>query len=427
MSMEALYALEWKAIWKQFKSEHFSFWMICAYLIVEYVRPQSIIPALDFLPWGALFVVLATIGAFVDPTCKWVKSPPNKWMVIFFIVILISCWQAFYPSISFARLDLFYTWLIIYFLIINIVNTKERFFLFLCVFVVASFKLSLSLAFRWAKRGFSFTTWGLMGPPGFFQNSGELAVQMVVFFPIAFVVAQQLRPYIRQKTFLILTLMPVTAVMTVLGSSSRGGQIALGIQMLAMFWRKLFRIKVLAGCVIVFFLAFTLLPEEQKQRFSSTGDDKSSLQRLFYWEHGWEMMLDHPYLGTGYFNFIPYYESHYSRDLLYQHAQLPHNIFIQVGTDAGFIGLTIFAILILQSYRVARQSEKSTAPPFFTSMGRALSFSLLGFLVAGQFVTVTYYPFFWINLALSVALWNICRPAAKQLTRRLQTSNPRLA
>src|SRR5690606_23412386 len=189
VTMEDLYALKPSAIWRQFKSEHFSFWMVCGYLFVEYVRPQSIITALDFLPWASMFLILALVGALVDPTVKWVKAPANKWMIAFMGIILISSALAFRPNISYARLNFFYTWVIIYFLIINIVNTRERFYLFLGVFIIASFKISFSLALKWAQRGFGFTTWGLMGPPGFFQNSGELAIQMAVFFPIAFAIA----------------------------------------------------------------------------------------------------------------------------------------------------------------------------------------------------------------------------------------------
>src|SRR5690606_24743667 len=121
----------------------------------------------------------------------------------------------------------FYTWMIIYFLIINIVNTRKRFFIFIFIFFLASFKLSFSLARVWAFRGFSFTSWGLMGPPGFFQNSGELAIQMAVFWPLALATAISLKPYVVTWKRWALFAMPITAGMVILGSSSRGGQLAL--------------------------------------------------------------------------------------------------------------------------------------------------------------------------------------------------------
>ncbi|EEF24646.1 conserved hypothetical protein, partial [Ricinus communis] len=268
--------------------------MICCYLFVEYVRPQSLIPAINFLPWAMIFILLSFIGLWTDPKVRRVSDPANKWMVAYFIVILISSWLAYRPDVSFQKLDSFYLWLIIYFLIINIVNTKERFFIFLGIFVIATFKISLSLALKWAKRGFSFTTWGLQGPPGFFTNSGELAIQMLVFFPIGYALAMSLKPYVSRWMYLTFLAMPTTAAMVVIGSSSRGGQLGLAVQLLLMFWRKLYKPKVLISTAIIAFALFSLLPDEQKQRFSSAGNDTTSQQRLLYWRHGMDMIKENP-------------------------------------------------------------------------------------------------------------------------------------
>ncbi|MDB6063071.1 MAG: hypothetical protein JWM78_3174 [Verrucomicrobiaceae bacterium] len=407
--MEDFYALRVKKMFSWFKREHFSFWMICAYLFVEYVRPQSIIPALDILPWAMVFILLSLIGLLTDPRRKWASDPANKWMLSFFVVIVLSSFLAYRPDVSYAKLNSFYTWLIIYFLIINIVYTKERFFVFLAVFIIATFKISFGLSLVWAKRGFSFTTWGLQGPPGFFQNSGELAIQMAVFFPIAFTVAKHLKPYVSKKIFFVLALMPVTAALTILGSSSRGGQIALAAQLVIMFWRRLFNPKILIGAVLAGAILFALIPPEQKERFSSTGNDRTSQQRLLYWQHGMQMMREHPGLGVGYFNFAPYYADHFQGDMLYEFVELPHNIFIQVGTDTGFTGLFIFLCLIYRTAKTniatARYSKASgNQGDLYYDLAKSLNVSLWGFVVAGQFVTVTYYPFMWINLALTVAL-----------------------
>ena len=43
--MDKLYTLNPRVLWSQFRKEHFAFQMICLYLIMEYVRPQSIYPA----------------------------------------------------------------------------------------------------------------------------------------------------------------------------------------------------------------------------------------------------------------------------------------------------------------------------------------------------------------------------------------------
>ena len=406
--MEALYSLSLKAYWAQFRKESFAFWMICGYLFCEYVRPQSIFPALDFLPWASLFLALSLVGIVFDKKKKWASAAPNKWMIMFMVLILLSSWNAVFPDVSFKKLENFYTWLVIYFLIINIVNTRERFFIFLTIFVVATFKISLSLAIKWARRGFSFTTWGLQGPPGFFTNSGELAIQMAVFFPIAYVLVVGLKPYVSRKMHWILMLMPITAAMTIMGASSRGGQLALAAQILVMFWRQLYKPKVLIGVAIVAMSLYSILPDEQKERFGAAGEDRTSQQRLLYWERGLDMLQEHPLLGVGFFNFAPYFAAYYPDDMLYEGAQLPHNIFVQVGTDTGLLGLSVFLILIVQTFRINRATmllcRQREGVELFGRLASSLNVALLGFLVAGQFVTVTYYPFMWINLSLTVAL-----------------------
>ncbi|MBW3225628.1 O-antigen ligase family protein [Marinobacter adhaerens] len=402
---EDFYALRIGQIWRYFKGETFAFWMVCAYLFFEYVRPQSIYPAIDFLPWTQLTVIGAILGCFVDKSVRWVSSPVNILLVIFFIIILISSFFAYFPEASYKNLDKYYLWLIIYFVIINIVNTKERFFIFICIFLLASFKLSLSLAITWAQRGFSFTDWGLMGPPGFFQNSGELAIQMLIFWPIAWAFVQYVKPYISKLLYLLLLLMPITAIMVILGASSRGAQLALVAQLVVMNYRYIINPKVVVSIFVVLALLWTFVPDEQKGRFETMGEDVTSRQRLLYWENGMKMIQEHPFFGVGYFNFAPYYQRYYPEDLLVQRAQLPHNIFIQVGTDTGIIGLTIFFLLLIVAMRKGNSLRSNKNCPLRLA-GTCANLSLLGFLVAGQFVTVTYYPFLWIHLALITSLSN---------------------
>lgn len=407
--IEDFYALKIGAIWRHFKSESFAFWMICGYLFTEYVRPQSIMPALDFLPWAQLFVLLALVGWFFDKNKKWVSSPINKLLILYFGVILISSYTGYFPGMSEAQLANFYTWMIIYFLIINIVNTPKRLLIFLFIFLLASFKISLSLAQTWAMRGFAFTSWGLSGPPGFFKNSGELAIQMAVYWPIALAFCTGFKPYLSKWKYYGMLLMPITAGMVILGSSSRGGQLAMAVQLLTKYFRNILKIKIIIVVAIVAVAGWKLLPEEQKARFSEAGEDRTSQQRLLYWENGWEMMKEHPVFGVGYYNFIPYYERYYPQDMLYEDAELAHNIFIQVGADLGFSGLLIYFLMILIAFRIARRARQDLQDRgeewrFFSGLAGALNISFLGFLVAGQFVSVVYYPFMWIHLALVVGL-----------------------
>jgi len=407
-TVDNFYVFKVGPMWRYFKKQHFSFWMICGYLFFEFVKPQALFPAIDFLPWAQLLLLGAMIGVFIDPSIKWVSAAPNLYITAFFITILMSIVLARYPEVSKFHFMDFFGWFVIYFLTINIVNTRERLYIYILIYMVAAGKIAIGTSRSWVSRGFSFQSWGLMGPTGYFQNSGELAILMVMLFPLAFYFYQAVKNNVSTWERWLLMAFWVCPILTILGASSRGAQLAFLIQLTIMFRKSVFKIKPLIALTFFLVAFIFLLPQEQKDRFNSAGDDKSSQQRLLYWEHGWEMMKDYPLTGVGYFNFIPYYEDFYYYDKLYENAQLPHNIFIQVGTDAGFIALAFFILVILYCiWKPLRMVAMKDVDPMNKAIFAGLGIGVVGYLVAGQFVTVTYYPFIWVHLAFIVALANI--------------------
>ena len=413
--MDDLLALKVGSIWLAFKQQSFAFWMVCAYLFFEYVRPHSIIPALDILPWAQTFLLLSIVGLLADRNHKWVKSPINVWMLLFFLIIIFSSVFAYDQAIAWKHLPDFYTWLIIYFVVINSVTNEQRLFIFLMIFVLASAKLAFFGARTWAFRGFGFTSWGLMGPPGFFQNSGELAIQMSIFFGLSVSIFTALKNKVKGLRYWFLFLCPIAAAMTIMGANSRGAQLALAVQLLIIFKSKL-SLKRVFWSLLVAILIYSFFPAQQLERFRSIGEDDTSQQRILYWENGLDMLHDHPMTGVGYFNYPLYYNTFYSQDLVGMRArkgaELPHNIFVQVGAELGFFGLLIYVALILQGISINARQKKSLlsagkAMHWAFHMAIGLNVGLVGFFIAGQFVSVVYYPFFWISLALSVALGNI--------------------
>jgi putative inorganic carbon (hco3(-)) transporter len=405
------FAFNVKPMWAFFKKEHFAFWAISCYLFFEFVRPQSIFPQIDVLPYAQLFLILALAGAFVDPSVKWVSSPANKWIIFYLVWIIAATFTANYPDISKKHFMDFFGWFLIYFLMINIINSEKRFYIAVTIYLVAAAKIAIGTAKTWVMRGFSFTSWGLMGPHGYFHNSGELAVLMVMLFPLSYYLYAYGKPFLVNWQKYLLMLFWIAPILTVLGASSRGAQVALAGQLILMFRKSLFKIKPLIGIVILINAIIFLLPQEQKDRFTTAGDDRTSQQRLLYWKHGATMIEENPFLGVGYFNFASYYQEHYSYDLLYSHAQLPHNILVQIGTDAGVPALLAFFMMLLFCMRTPFTSKKVS--PISQYIGYGLGMGVMGYFIAGQFVTITYYPFFWIHLAFMTALFNLNAQASR--------------
>jgi putative inorganic carbon (hco3(-)) transporter len=438
--MDALYALRPSALYRAFASQGFAFWMASLYLFFEYVRPQAILSFLDAYPyWARTFIVLALIGWLLDPNRRFVWTWASTGISVFLGVVILASATAYWPDVSWSNFMNFFNWAVIFFVLTQTVTTRVRFYILLLIFLLASFKLSQHGARAWAGMGFGFSDWGLRGPRGFFENPGELAIQMVVFAPIALFFSLAVASYLKRWQLYLLYLMPLTAALTAMGTNTRGGQIALAAQVLALTLTMKHRFKALLLVAVLGVVGYHLLPEEQKLRFEQAGTDPTSEQRLLYWKHGWQMMKDHPALGVGYFNFIPYYNQHHFDDLILpsllrnRSAELPHNIFVQVGTDTGFIGLGIFLMLILGAFLTMRKLGREAAArgdPFVYNMSKGMNLALLGYVVAGQFVTVAYYPYLWIHLAFVAIMFHFWRTeqahavAAQHPAARVLAGNP---
>src|SRR5690606_23124015 len=104
-----------RELWRFLRQQPSSFWLINVYLFVEYVRPQSIWPALDVLPWG-LLIVLLTLGALLlEGTPPKLRTAAGPVLVIYSIVVILSSFTAIYPAVSFAQWGLNFSWLFISF------------------------------------------------------------------------------------------------------------------------------------------------------------------------------------------------------------------------------------------------------------------------------------------------------------------------
>ena len=53
-------------IWRTFWSQSIAFKLTCVYLLFEYVRPQSIWPVIDVLPYAQLIIFAGLVGMLIE-------------------------------------------------------------------------------------------------------------------------------------------------------------------------------------------------------------------------------------------------------------------------------------------------------------------------------------------------------------------------
>ncbi|MDL1979812.1 MAG: O-antigen ligase family protein [Deltaproteobacteria bacterium] len=404
--MDKLYCINIRYIYETIKKEGWPFIVISTYLFFEYVRPQSIYTWLDILPWSQLILILTIISLFFEKDRYSTGTILNKLMIAYALVVLLSAFFSQYPDISFSRLRTFFDWLLIYFLIVKIINNERRFFIFFLLFLLCSFKMSQHGFLSWAKRGFSYAGWGITGAPGWFHNSGEVGIQMCIFVPlaIAFIIATY--KFLSKPWLVFFLLMPFTGIATAIASSSRGALVGLGA---AGIRPLVSRPRTFLICVIVLSIGAVaiihVIPEQSKHRFDAAGSDRTSIHRLERWRHGMDAMRNYPLLGIGFEAWTEFYSRNYQ--LEDRGTPLVHNIFVQCGSELGYSGLTVFILMIAACFvttRKVRKLGKGKDDQFLAILSYGFDAALLGFLGSGFFITVLYYPYFWIHCAMTTCL-----------------------
>lgn len=422
------YSMRFSDLWRSMRRQPASFWFVSIYLLFEYVRPQSVYESLEGPPYALAAIILGLVSLLFERK-KIHLGAPEALLGFFTFVVVASSLTAVSPALSYAQLYVYLSWVLIYVLIVNSVNTEARFLLFMTAFLLYSLKMSQHGTRTWITNGFSFSDWGSTGAPGWFQNSGEFGIQMCVFLPLVIAFVSGLGSSLSRWKRLVGWLVAGSALTAIISSSSRGALIgagALGAWAIirsgkfSRLFRNLFLVAIAAATV------YSLLPPEQKSRIDAMGDDHTSVSRRVYWDHGLEILKENPVLGIGYANWPSYHEARYG---LYA---LPHNIFIEAAAELGYSGLLGFLALIGCTLWVNRTTrklarERPDGGKFIASMANGLDAAMVGYLVSGFFVTVLYYPFFWINFAMTVALSGVAKSAVKSApipTSKLRGGGP---
>jgi len=403
---EQIYTLRPGIIWSAYRSEHAAFIAMCIYLFFEYVKPEQQYAIFGILPFLKLSIFGAMIGFAVDKQSKFSPSTLLVFFTLFLSHCVVSSVLAYRPDISFSRIDLIYIPLIVFILITSIVNNERRLFLFLLVYFVSNLRMSEFGFFSWVRRGFSFASYGVTGA-GWFRNSGELGMQMAVFFSYTICFVFFLRQYWKGWVKWLMYFLPISAVGCIVASSSRGAIIgAVGsLIYLSIFTKRKFRTW--AGVALLGCFGYLVMPSQFLERFQTAGKDETSLTRIYYWEKAREMLDSHPSTGVGYFNWVPYFKDHYFDPDISHRVEEAHNTYLQIGAELGYPGLILFAAMILISFWMNWRSEIICRRPgfeFLRSLALGMNAACTALVLSATFLTATYLPSFWVHFGLTVSL-----------------------
>jgi O-antigen ligase len=205
-------------------------------------------------------------------------------------------------------------------------------------------------------------------------------------------------------------------------TGSRGGLFGLGVALAAglVFAGRGRRAQVVpvvavATALTILYIA-TLAPPILRDRIAQPGDGSG---RADIWRVGVEMVKANPLLGVGAGNFkarSPEYvlEAGLIRrsDLIVDRPHVTHNIYLQVLSQLGIVGLVLFVSIIGSSLAATVSAARAFARQKDEQMeliARAVFVGLCGMLVAGFFGSWLFSKALWLLLAIGPALLALAR------------------
>lgn len=350
----------------------------------------------------AALVTLLSMAMHKDQL-KPVPSLPVVWAwLAFFLWMLLTTAAAFYVDESFDQLVKVSK--IMFMMFVTMVVTVEKKHIQWLVWVYA-----LSIGLLGLKSGFfTLITGGserVWGPPGsYIEGNNEIGLAFVVVIPVLYYLTFQ-----TQRAWLKYAVWGCAAAAAVatFGTQSRGAFLAIAA-MSGFLWLKSDR--KLAMCILLLAAGLTILafmPESWHSRMDTIKtyqDDASAMGRINAWRMTFNLACDNV-LGGGFEIYKPLLFARYAP--IPEDVHVAHSIYFQTLGEHGFIGLFLYLLFGILTWRLAGQVyQRSANDPSlrwisqFASMAKV---SIVGFAVGGAFLSLAYFDLpYYITVTLIV-------------------------
>lgn len=362
------------------------------------------------LTWGfayemqfAMLVALATLtGLLFSKEPKKIPWTRESVVLLLFVAwMTITTYFAAYPQLAWPQWEKVIKIQLMVFVTMMVMTRPAR--IKLVVWVMA-----LSLAFYGVKGGiFTVLNGGVYhvrGPGNsFISGNNEIALALLMTVPLLRFLALS-APYGWLRLGMNLS-MVLTAV-AAMGSHSRGALV--GIVMMALFlWlksRQKFVITLLGAAAAV--MVINIMPPQWFERMESTREyqtDTSALGRINAWYMAFNMAKAKP-LGGGFESFRPEMFAAYAPEPYRIHDS--HSIYFEVLGEHGFVGLALFLLLALMTWRsaawVIRRARGDPQHRWVADLAAMVQVSLVGYASAGAFLGLAYFDYYYTLIAVVV-------------------------
>ncbi len=371
----------------------------------EFLRPIFLVTVITMLFFLLHHVFIKKRGFYLPTEAKLL-------LVLLGCTILSSFFAVHSNAVSFSQNVIFAKIILFYLLVINLVTNPRELngFIWVILFCCALASLEAIRIYRY----YGYARIDTVG--GTHREANYLAATLVLALPLAFHKIGSRKMWERLAGIALVPLLMVGVILT----GSRSGTLGMATVLGLLAWRFRRRRLSMAVLVVIVALAVVAAPAHYWSRTSTIVDyqeERAAESRIQLWNAGLRMFMDYPLTGVGQGNFIwisPKYTHNYYRIWTGQ-GYVAHNIFIQFLAEGGLQALLAFLVFLGLTFRGLRRArrrlpEGETADDL-RGVSWAVEIGLIGFLVAGFFLSSAHLDIFYWILALG--------PVTAVLTNRL--------
>lgn len=372
-----------------------------------------------------ILLELSLVTAFFTDTAparrvKWAQSAVFAIPFLLLVIMVVGLPLSLYPGYSLVVIEKDFFPTVFLFLVIatSLRDTRDlEWFAFAHLVGAVAYSAWIYLFIQVGSNG---RLGGLV-----YYDANDFGVLLVCTIPFT---VYFLRPAVAVWKRLFALFALVLFVLMLMKSGSRGGFLGLiAVMLFILVWyravpRRLRIGAVAAGAFLLVGLGsstyWNMMSSivHPKNDYNLTADDG----RKAIWKRGMGYMLSHPVTGVGVGAFgqaegrISTISKQYAssdRGLKWSTA---HNSFVLVGAELGIGGLLLFTAMILGAIRALwRIRYDARGSPLVTPEDEAyaqmLVASLIGYCIAGFFVSATYFTYLYVVIGLAVALQAVIR------------------
>lgn len=377
------------------------------FIAFYYLRPVDFVPQLGMLRLPLFIASTTSTGLFVRLLLsrqKLVEGWYVKWFLALWGAMIMSVPLSLWRSQSFSdSMDFLKTVAMVWMIFMAVRSEKQLAFvvrmlgwmaLWLAVSTIYNYKTgNVEVSGELQRAGAASSTLG---------DPNDLAAYLLMLFPICYYLfLNDPKKWLR----LVYGLAMLVTLFAVVLTGSRGGFLGL-VVLLFLLW--LFSKRKVVGLFLglaVFGAVWFSAPSEYRERIRSITtyqEDESAMHRVEYRKAAVRMFKRNPLTGIGFGNFRDF-----ARDFGAPASQTTHNMYYLVLGELGGVGLFVFLYIWIRSLLVAHQLAKAQHW-LLHALGMGALIGLLDLMVTGYFLSIAYYPYHFIVMALiAAAQWHL--------------------